>query len=170
MSKRYFLFVLTLLLTSCASPIALSDMKTLPQGEALIFGRMKVIEFGVRTEGWGSRLHILPDADSEPVRHVLTGDGSFYWHLPPGGYTITDFQMRRGFPVIISLRPIFAQFMVPEATSLVYIGTLTINLPSGLVPMRIEDEYGQASQRLKSKFPKIQGEATKSLMHLEKAR
>jgi len=177
MAKQYHILILALLLTSCAtpSPIALSDTKALPQREAIVFGRVKVIGSGVPTD-WGERwrfgIHILPNADSKPIRHFLTGDGSFYWHLPPGGYTITGFIWRLpSFPSVPTWvhRAIFAKFTIPEETSVVYVGTLTIICPEGRNIMRIEDEYDQALQGLKSKFPDIEGETAKRPMHLEEA-
>jgi hypothetical protein len=170
-AKKYHILALALLFTSCAStsPISLSDTQGLLQGEVLVFGRVKVLVLrgGVAelyVDDWDSigaefRIYILPDADSKPVAYDLSGDGTFYWHLPPGGYTITGYRMFGG------AGRIFAQFVISEGTSLVYIGTLT-----ALYSFRIEDDYEQAIRGLKDKFPEIRGEAAKSLMHLENAR
>ncbi len=177
MAKRYHILILALLLTSCAtaSPIALSDTKALPQGEALIFGRVKVIENGESID-WGSgggfRIHLLSDAGAKPVSYHLTGDGSFSWHLPPGRYRITGFQRseRSWGSFLTTSRQLFAQFTVPEQRALVYIGTLVISLDEGGNGTRIEDEHEEAIRWLTGEFAEIAGEDTESLMHQEKAR
>lgn len=51
-----------------------------------------------------------------------------------------------------------------------YVGTLVISTEEGRYIMRIEDEYAQALQGLKGKFPELKGQAAKRLMNLEKAR
>ena len=111
-------------------------------------------------------VHILPDAGATPVSYIVTGDGSFYWHLPSGGYTITGFEwhtlgwVRRGH--------IFAHFTVPAQTSLVYVGSLVIY--PGEHTVRIHNKYNQARNNLRNTFPTIKGETTKSVMHLRKVR
>lgn len=176
MAKAYLLLILTLLLTSCVSPspIDLAAAKAFPEGEAIVFGRVKVIRKGKPSHWTGRsfRIHILPDTGAKPVSYGLKGDGSFYWHLSPGGYTITGFQWwqpLRAFGPVVG-RHIFTWFMIPEETSLVYVGTLVISFEEGRYIMRIEDEYAQALQGLKGKFPELKGQAAKRLMNLEKAR
>ncbi len=103
MTKQHYILILALLLTSCASPrppspIALSDTKALHQGEAVVFGRVRVFLHGESID-WDSfihldsafRIHLLPDAGAKPISYQLTGDGSFAWHLPPGRYSLTGF-------------------------------------------------------------------------------
>ena len=185
-NKSCVLFFLVYLLTSCV-PGRLADVKELPGKGAVVFGRVKVIKEGqpidwgqgggsfYTGQGWGFtagfRVHIIPDAGPEPTpyRSYLRGDGSFYWHLPPGGYTITDFQWRSaGFSEdrYVS-RGIFARFIIAELTSPIYIGTLTIRSWGGRYRMGVEDEYDQALQRLKQRFPEVKGPAAKRLMQLE---
>jgi len=60
MAKQYHILILALLLTSCASPpspIALSDTKALHQGEVLVFGRVRVIQYGESID-WDSFIHL----------------------------------------------------------------------------------------------------------------
>lgn len=138
MAKQYYILILALLLTSCGRslapfPIALSDIKAIPAGEAIVLGRVNFVREGEPVDwdssakGWTFQVHILPDTDPRPIPYALTGDGSFHWHLRPGGYTITEFLWNK--PSFLTSetrnRRIFAHFMVPEAPSRVYIGTLT---------------------------------------------
>ncbi len=184
MVKRYQILILSLLLTSCVSLghiVKLYDIETVPGQEALVFGRVKVVENGESLEEWDSSLfsvssfaiHILPEASPEPISYFyyLGEDGSFYWPLSAGGYTITDFNWTVFTGVIRSdQRVIFAQFVVPEETPLVYIGTLIIHLEEGRHTMGIEDEYDQALQVVKQRFPEIRGPVTKRLMELKERR
>ncbi len=169
MPKRYFLLILALLLTSCASAITLSNTEDLPQGEALVFGRVQFIWKGDPDLGQIS-LFLLPPPDLEPIRHTLTGDRSFYWHLPPGDYAITDVSSSRSGLFALRRRRLVPHFVIPEDSRLVYIGTLMVIFDGQRYVMRIEDEYAQALKGLKGGFPEIGGEATKHLMHVEKGR
>lgn len=112
-------------------------------------------------------VYILPEATSLPFEYWLGGDGSFYWLLRPGEYTITSFH----WVGLVSHKRgrIFAQFVIPEGQTIVYIGTLTISFDEERYS-RVEDEYPQALQALRSKFGEVTQEPDKSLMHLEKAR
>ena len=181
MGRQYHILILALLLTSCVSLgdiVRLYDIETVPGQEALVFGRVKVVENGESLEEWDSSLfststfalHILPEASPEPILYFyyLSEDGSFYWPLSAGGYTITDFDWTTVTRAIRSdQRVIFAQFVVPEETPLVYIGTLTIHLEEGGHTMGIEDDYDQALQVVKQRFPEVRGPATKRLMQLK---
>ncbi len=172
--KSCTLLFLVYLLTSCV-PVRISDVKELPGEEPVVFGHIKVIEEGQPKDwgvGGGFRVHIIPDAGPEPIpyEYFLAGDGSFYWSLPPGGYMITEF-LRLRWKVWRGIHPerrnILARFVIPEATSPVYIGTLTIRSASGRYTMVVEDEYDQALKRMKQRFPQVRGPVAKCLMRLE---
>ena len=180
MTKSCLILGLAVLLTNCAAPLALSDLKAVPQGEAVVFGRVEVIwegkpivwpETGFRffVQGPPSifQIFILPDSASEEIHYVLSGDGSFYWHLPPGGYTVTGFQRGASGGGFYRGR-IFALFTVPQEQSVVYLGTLTLDFFGKGDQMRVKDEYDQALQGVKSKFPELGSKAAKNLMQLEK--
>jgi len=187
MGRQYHILILALLLISCASPLGHSvrlydyDIETVPGQEALVFGRVKVIEKGEPLD-WGfwkdrtSSITILPESNPEraPYSYELDGDGSFYWPLPAGGYTITDFQTwyYRGVFRADRLvrRVIFARFIIPEAPAPIYIGTLTIREEEGRYTIHVEDEYEQAFQRLKERVPEVTGPVTKRLMQLKERR
>ncbi len=183
MTKQHYILILALLLTSCVSLghiVKLHDIETVPGQEALVFGRVKVVENGESLD-WSSSIfafsvfsiHILPEAGPEPVSYFyyVKEDGSFYWPLSAGGYTITDFNWTDWSKYDGSAqRVIFARFVVPEENPLIYIGTLTIHSEAGRYTMGIEDEYDQALKRLKQRFPEIRGPVTNRLMQLKERR
>jgi len=180
MAKRYHILILALLLTSgCPSGavVYFHDIETPPGREPIVFGRVKVVEKGEPlnwgfkwTRWWYFNIHILADAGPEPSPYIysLNGDGSFYWTLPAGGYTITNFWWLSGATKV--RRVIFARFVVPEAPAPIYIGTLTIREEEGRYTIHVEDEYEQAFQRLKEKVPEVTGPVTKRLMQLKERR
>jgi len=183
MAKQYYILILALLLTSCGPSgrvVFLNDIETPPGREALVFGRVKVVEKGEPLD-WGFwhsrffRITILPEANPEraPYSYSLDGDGSFYWTLPAGRYMITDFRYRYhvGFGVNrVVRRVIFARFIIPEAPAPIYIGTLIIRLEGDRYTLNVEDEYEQAFQRLKEKVPEVTDPVTKRLIQLKERR
>ena len=182
-ARRYLSIILILSLTGCATSIDLLKTKTVPQNESVVFGRIKVISKG-KEVNWTTypilrfNVSILKEGSSEGVMYMVTpGDGSFYWHLRPGDYTIASFDWARrttdflGLPDTEQIRGrIFANFKVAEGGSLNYIGTLTIVFEDKGYRyfMKVEDDFDQASKVFSSKFPNIKGEAVKNLMKLEK--
>ena len=178
-NKSWFVLFLVYLLTSCAV-VRLEDVKELPGKERVVFGRIKVIEEGQPKDwgvGGGFLVHIIPDAGPEPIPYgyYLTGNGSFYWDLPAGDYIITEFERpvsdwTPGFGYLghkSVRRGILARFVIPEAMSPIYVGTLTIRSEAGRYTMVVEDEYDLALQRLKQQFPEVRGPVAKRLMRLE---
>ena len=170
----FFLAVaLSLILNGCASsPIILSETTIVPQNEGIVFGRVKVMSDGKTmrlTSIFGARtweISILPNGSSRAIYCLLNGEGYFYWHLPPGGYTIAGFEGAGGR---IKGR-LFAHFTVLRESSVTYIGTLTILFTGERYARFIEDEYDLAVTKFKSKFPKIKGEITKNSMKIEEHR
>jgi len=181
--KEYLLIILILALTGCATSIDLLKTKTLPQNESVVFGRIKVISKGEEVNWPTYPIHrfnvsILKEGSSEGVSYNLAGgDGSFYWHLRPGDYTIASFDWLRrttdflGLPDTEQIRGrIFANFKVAEGGSLNYIGTLTMVFEDKGYRyfMGVGDEFDQATKVLSDKFSNIKGDTVKNLMRLEK--
>ena len=169
--RRYLSIILILSLTGCASnPIDFSKAKTLPHGEAIVFGRVNVIYKG-EPKVWKGippytpfLILVLPTTTKEAYSFALLDDGSFYWHLPPGTYAISGFDWIEKH----MHGRIFAEFVVPEDKSISYIGKLTLDFDRTYrYSMRVVDDYDQAIQNFKSKFPEIKGEPIKNLMKLE---
>jgi len=172
-NRRYFLLTLALFLAGCAShPIDFSKAKTVPKEEAVVFGRVNVI-YKDEPKVWGKLsspgvfyVLVLPSGSSEAFSHMLREDGSFYWHFPPGSYAISGFQwVTRGGT---RSGRIFAEFTILERKSITYIGKLTLIFNGNYrFSMRIEDDYDQAIQEFRKKFPEIKEEPVKNLMKLE---
>ncbi len=96
----------------------------------------------------------------------LKDDGSFSWHLPPGGYTIAAFEWRHGG---VSRGRVFAHFTVPKG-KVSYIGTLTLVFRGSRFIKFIEDEYDPATRAFKKQFPEVKEDITKNLLEMEKER
>jgi len=174
-TREYLSIILILFLTGCATnPIDFSKTKPLPQGEAIVFGRVNVIYKG-EPKVWKGippytpfQILVLPTASKEAYSFALLDDGSFYWHLSPGSYAISGFQWTGGSGGGTKSGRIFAEFVVPEDKSLVYIGKLTLDFDRTYhYTMRIENDYERAIQNFKNKFPEIKDEPTQNLMKFE---
>jgi hypothetical protein len=166
MTKWTLMFGLALILIGCvSSPIDLSDTKIIPANEVVVFGRVKVMdkdkprEYTLLKVG-EFQVYVLPDGASIAVNYALKGDGSFYWHLPPGTHIIV------GFKSAYVTGRIWAQFLVPKDASAVYIGTLEVNFDR--MTLRVEDDFERSLEKLKNEFPQIKGEILKNLMHIER--
>jgi hypothetical protein len=169
---KHCIFLVILLFAGCAtSPIDLSEIKSLPEDQGIVFGRVKVIEGG-KTENLSSifgesifGVIILPDNSSKAIYVPLKNDGSFIWHLAEGGYTIASFEWfsygRQG--------RIFAYYTVLKNKA-TYIGTLTLSFSGGRYEEYVVDEYELTSRTIKSQFPEMKQEVIRSLMQMEKRR
>ncbi len=117
------------------------------------------------------RVYVFPKDVREPVSHLLKGDGSFYWVLAPGEYTIGGFKFedyegaRRKYSVT---GRIAATFAVPPDKPNVYLGTTTVFLGRGRCADKIEDEYDSARNGLKEQKDSPPGEPVKSLAVLDR--
>ena len=175
MIKYSSVLILTIFIFSCASlsPINLSDPKAVLPNEAIVFGRVEVMEGGTAITSWGIwsgifQIFIQADNFSKTIDYALSGNGSFYWRLTPGNYTIIGFDGPGSMGLGRRSGRIFARFTIPKENSTVYIGTLTIYFMRGVYSKRIKDDYDLALENFKKKFPGIKGDADKSLMQLEK--
>lgn len=175
MMKYSSMLILTISVISCASfsPINLSDPKSVLPNEAIVFGRVEVVEGGKAVTSWGIwgglfQIFIQADNTSRIIDYALSGDGTFYWHLTPGNYTIIGFDGPAGMGSGRRSGRIFARFTIPRENATIYIGTLTLNFMRGLYSKHIKDDYDLALESFKKKFPGIKGDADKSLMQLEK--
>jgi hypothetical protein len=176
-----FVFVAFLLLLTIAVQSATAyqfpyefEGKSVPNARALVFGQIKVTK-GDEVVKWSDSMFahlstgipyvfLLPEGTSIAKGYRLTKDGFFCWQLPPGTYVLSGFKLRSG-AADFSVR-IFATFNVPSASSLLYIGTLNLAFKGGY-HFSIEDEFAEASERLKVDFPTITTEPIKTLLQLE---
>jgi hypothetical protein len=150
------------------------DGKSVPNDQALVFGQVKVTK-GDEVVKWSDSMFahlstgipyifVLPEGTSVAKGYGLTKDGFFCWQLPPGTYALSTFKLRSG-AANYRVR-IFATFSVPSTSSLLYIGTLHLAFKDGY-HFSIEDEFADASERLKVDFPTITTEPIKALLQLE---
>lgn len=188
---QHLLLILALFLSGCASDrFDLSKTTAVPQGEGVVFGRVKVTSDGKienlsRAFGKGTfSIVILPDTSSEGITIPLKKEGYFFWHIQSGGYTIAGFQLGSSLDYIRGR--IFAHFDVTR-DKVMYIGTLTMVFDRGgktrklmealgildakwRYVMFVEDEFDSAEQEFRKRFPEIREDITKSLMVMEQTR
>ncbi len=174
---RVVSIIVAALLAGCTSAVDLTPADAVPPSEGVVFGRVKMVWKG-ETKTLTSMLGestlsvvLLADGSSNATSVPLRDDGSFYWHLPPGGYTIAGFEGLT--PDLFSRRMkgrIFARFGARQ-TLATYVGTLTLlfEAPPGY-RMVVADDYAQAVKDLADRFPRLALTSQKDLMVLETAR
>ena len=83
--------------------------------------------------------------------HRIKGDGTFYWTLAPGDYTVAAFGAA-GLDAPTRGR-IWYKFTVEPSDKAVYIGQLKIALDSSRYAVRVFDDYETALTASKSDSP-----------------
>jgi hypothetical protein len=175
------LWILVLSATGCAffqppPTIEVSNVASVPEGEGIVFGRVKVNDEGTLID-WGRpystkygslTIVVAQEHGSKYWRYRLSEDGSFYWHLPTGSYSILAFNYYSRERELFTIRPIVARFSIFESKKLAYIGTLAITFIENGHSIRIEDEYEEALDALP--FPVMKPAIPKHFMSLEKMR
>jgi hypothetical protein len=153
------------------------SIESLAPGEALIFGRMRMIDNGKEKESYISATEQLDmmlirieDEQALAVRRVKP-DGTFLWEVPRGTYLLTRlrwWEFRGWFPI----RPQIVFQVGPDAGAY-YLGTLRIEaeIERSALSVKIKrftiavaDEYGQDVQLLTRQLPNFQGPVEKALM------
>lgn len=170
--------LLCMVVAGCAAyPLNTMESAQVPAGQTVFFGRIDVhsggkpitwrsTSFG-RQLGFGSGefvVMVMEKGSTVPVEYVLSGDGTFYWRLPPGQYVLAGYSWRSG---ITRQGRIFAEFKVPDDRAAVYIGKLTIAFWGPRYQMRVGDEFEEAKGRFAAHLPDWEREVIKSLMQLE---
>jgi len=182
-SAQAALSVLLILLSSgcyktvSVQEVTLEAMEQLAPGEALIFGRMRMMDNGkekeryiTTTEQLDMMLVRIEDEQALAVKRVRE-DGTFLWKVPRGTYLLTRlrwWEFRGWFP----LRPRIA-FQVGTDARAYYLGTLRIDAEierSALsvklkgFAVQVADEYERDAQLLSTQLPAYQGRVEKALM------
>lgn len=187
---RTILFSLLVLpfFCSCVTPIPQSRIdisltKAIPMDEAVVFGQVKVIKDG-KILSWKPEPKVIsigvyrfwPDFFTVFIKEETTkkefvcrlvGDGSFYWRLPAGTYSMTGYHYNIGSTNVEShfLPKLTPRFVISKGDPADYIGTLSIEVhPIGNDVMRIDDEYDQAIRDLKSELHVMISKTKKGLM------
>lgn len=157
-----FSCVLFLFHGCAAQKIEVRKISELPRGESLVFGRVEVIRNGkeMKWARYGTNLSLIIQREGENeafAYKLVEEDGTFYWHLPTGRYTILGFDWAR-----MSGR-IFTTFDVPGPDP-TYIGTLIIRFAGYRYQWEIKDHFLFAIEKLEKKFPEFKEEPLKNLM------
>ncbi|MGE5173484.1 MAG: hypothetical protein ACM3MD_06615 [Betaproteobacteria bacterium] len=157
--------------------VAPENMDSLLPGEALIFGRMRMIDnrkekgnYLSTTEQLDIMLVRIEDEQALAVKRVRP-DGTFLWKVPRGTYLLTRlrwWEFRGWFPV----RPQIAFQVGPDAQAY-YLGTLRIDAEIERSALKVKlkqstiavvDEYELDAQLLARQLPNFQGRVEKALM------
>ncbi len=160
-----------------ASPIDFSKISAVPENEGGVFGRLMIIYEGQKLNNlitiFGERkFHILllPEGSSEPVDPPLENDGYFFWHLPPGTYTIATFEgSTPEFGSVAVQGRLFVDFRVINNT-VSYIGTLRVIFKQHRYGKDVQDDYDEAIKHFSQTFPHLQTHITRNLMTVEAER
>ncbi|HUI68188.1 MAG TPA: hypothetical protein VL087_08250 [Nitrospirota bacterium] len=174
--------LLVLLSSGCYRTVSVKEVtpkgiESLAPDEALIFGRMRMIDNGKEKESYISTTEQLDimlirieDEQALAVRRVKP-DGTFLWQVPRGTYLLTRlrwWEFRGWFPI----RPQIAFQVGPDAEAY-YLGTLRIDadVERSALSVKIKrfaivvaDEYEQDVQLLTRELPSFQGRVEKALM------
>ncbi len=167
-TSRAALFMLLLLMgqtisgcssTSVVPPVEEAPLSQgIPRDSGLAFGRIHV-------EGWrkgvlgdpATNVEFRNELTQKRVTHTLEKDGEFFLFLPAGRYGITS--LRSGFQQVgPSKNSAPMSFIIPPGSP-VYLGTLSIRLPSGGTAASgqaaVLDEFESAVQRLGLRYPTL---------------
>jgi hypothetical protein len=165
--------------THGTSTIALGPGERTPEGEVLVFGRFCLLDDDGEEADFGSPIHvsavlagyrkeheliISSRTYGSSTRQCLEGDGTFFWHLPPGNYQISWYRSISG--MMYTATPIAAEFHVPEGDRPVYIGTCRCKELSS--ERSVHSDLSEASARLATEFPEVEGGPRVSMMHMPK--
>lgn len=170
---RFLPMILSVSLTSCAS-IDYPGGDAPSSGESVVVGRVRVISDGVEIKqlyGKGNFLEfnvqILPESSSKAISYQLKGDGTFFWRLKPGRYTIASFEWQS--PITVNSGRIFAEIDVPVGIKSVYVGTLVIRFAGSQYEISVVDEFDSSETNLEPRLAKV-GTPSKALMRPERRR
>jgi len=172
-----------IVMTGCESTGAIKTPDGVESAAHISYGRVNVLSPD-RPDGWmdecdffaypfcpdAFRMIVVPTGGGEPVTHRLKDDGTFSWALPPGNYTIAEYEWEvfGGANRGVRYGTVDGQFTIPPNPGATYLGTLTLDLYDGSYAMRVEDDYDEATQRLKAKLGQSFKSAQRSLITLDK--
>jgi hypothetical protein len=153
------------------------DIKSLAPGEALIFGRVKMIDNGRERKDYLSftdqlDVMLVRVEDGQPLSvKRVRADGTFLWRVPRGTYLLTRlrwWELRGWFP----LRPRIA-FQVGTGAGAYYLGTLRIDaeIERSALSVKLKqfsvgvaDEYDRDAQLLTKQLPDFHAPVETALM------
>lgn len=116
-------------------------------------------------------VYVYAERDGEPFGHMLSGDGSFYWVLAPGAYTIGGFELEdwdeAALKSSLSGR-IAGRFVVPPQVPSVYLGTTNVYLSGSRYIVEVVDEFESAKKEFEKQAAVPSGNPNKSLAVVER--
>ena len=155
----FFSVSFALVLVACVGQLQVKDVDVPSLNQGIVFGKLDLTEDG-KAQPWKSffagveaKLLISQPGSRKAMTYSIGGDGSFYWGLEPGDYTILGFDILNGG---IRSGHIGATFTVSEEAKSVYIGNLKVLMEKGIYAVGIEDDYSVAAELFKNRFPKAQ--------------
>ena len=183
------LAVLALVVTGCQATTSLPTLGSESSAEikdgSVVFGKISVIgrKGPITWKGFSCRetltfdcpdvfrVYVFPENAGETFNHMLNGDGSFYWVLKPGTYTIGGYKFEdwsAGQRARYVTGRIAGKFVVPPDTPSVYLGTTKVFLGGGRYGAEVRDEFDSARRELKDQNAAPDGKPYKSLIALER--
>ena len=159
------------ILSGCVTANFIEDTSALSPGISVVFGNVQVF-FENAAQKWnryfiGSTnfwLLVMPEGAQEASSYRLDDTSEFRWSLAPGKYNLVGYVLRhfsRQYP-----RRTWGAFTVPANASAVYIGDISIALYGDTVAVRVTDNGGPATAKLRSRFPKLEAAPVKSLLRI----
>ena len=190
--KPFYLMILALGLTGCATTLHTipTDFVLGDKEESVVIGRV-INDMGVKPIGFFDRLSTIQveiERVGGPVLNETTGtsyiiacdktcrDSNFFVTLPPGNYRITKIVLGQ-----LESRP-SGRFEIGKG-QVIYLGTLKFvsagigqsilgSIAGGgqtrvVGDWRVENEYESAAKSFRERYPQMNQEIVKSLLHLE---
>lgn len=182
MKHTILIAIATILVAGCSSlDRRLKESDAIPKGESVVFGKIgldwKIPDNIFMVDNRESNLRVIDTQRSVPfARQPLKGKGhSFYWHLPPGNYAIADItHFQSGLTTAggskVTTERIFAEFTVPSAGEAFYLGTLSIARRREGLSGVVSDDFDNAVQELKNRYPSVVAAPKRQLLKLEQKR
>jgi hypothetical protein len=187
-STGFAILTIAASLAACQAPPAIERVEAPVEGKNIVFGRVDVQSSNRPSEWSGScadkiylvcpddfEVWVVRSGSRELTSHRLAGDGSFYWTLAPGAYSLLGWEWQtfkagtffEGSKSRTRSGRIGGQFTVPADKNTVYLGTIEIQLSDSRYRSRVLDDHDVATRRLHEKFPTVETEPAASLVRLQ---
>jgi hypothetical protein len=111
---------------------------------------------------------VLPDGENRALPLVTDAHGWFAWRLKPGGYTLRAYTYAAGGKKGTSIGMLNDRFEVAADGGAIYIGHITVDLDGRRSGMRVRNDYEQAAQEFRRKYPQPASLSTRLLTPLAK--
>jgi hypothetical protein len=144
----------------------------IPGGESVVFGELT----SNKKFPSGAFLSVMDSEHSIPVMQQTVQDlrTAFYWHLAPGQYAVFELGSKDDSFWTDELRQstkrIYAEFRVPSAGEVIYVGRLDLDQNGDPIKLSVADDFDRALATLKANYPLVIGEPVKQLFKLENTR